>query len=410
MTLKNFKQTNKGITLIALIITIIVLLILAAVSIATIIGENGILTRATEAKEQTEIADEKEAISIAYTGVIIEDEIGEVSAEDLKQELIKNGRTDVKSVTKTGNQIIVEFNSGRKYKINSNGKVEEITQEDNDNNNIGNTKSLWIGDSAMRGYGNDDKGFPEYFAELTGAECLNISYSGATITDNTGEALGTDEPVTLKKQVQEILDRSDLVTPSEIDFIVIDGGGNDIVGYISGNIDSNYMKEVGTASDTTSDTIINDFREVINMLKENFPNAKITFIQPGASDRTSLELIAFKSYFGNATLEELNQASGQNFKTMQEAREKVFELDVNGLNTALIPVLSRAQQLWEEIKIICNEYDIKYLDFSDVVIENRSTDGSDTNSYLQNDMMHLTDEGYTVITPLIIESIIEDFS
>lgn len=50
----------KGITLIALVITIIVLLILAAVSIATLTGENGILTQATEAKKQTEIAEAKE--------------------------------------------------------------------------------------------------------------------------------------------------------------------------------------------------------------------------------------------------------------------------------------------------------------------------------------------------------------
>lgn len=53
-------NSNKGITLIALVITIIVLLILAAVSIATLTGENGILTQATGAKKQTEIAEAKE--------------------------------------------------------------------------------------------------------------------------------------------------------------------------------------------------------------------------------------------------------------------------------------------------------------------------------------------------------------
>ena len=53
---KSKKETNKGITLIALVITIIVLLILAAVSIATLTGENGLLNRATEAKNETDIA------------------------------------------------------------------------------------------------------------------------------------------------------------------------------------------------------------------------------------------------------------------------------------------------------------------------------------------------------------------
>ena len=49
--MKRTKQN--GITLIALVITIIVLLILAGVSIATLTGENGILTRANDAKVET---------------------------------------------------------------------------------------------------------------------------------------------------------------------------------------------------------------------------------------------------------------------------------------------------------------------------------------------------------------------
>ena len=54
-----FKLTNNtsnGITLIALVITIIVLLILAGVTIATLMGDNGILTKANDAKRETEIA------------------------------------------------------------------------------------------------------------------------------------------------------------------------------------------------------------------------------------------------------------------------------------------------------------------------------------------------------------------
>ena len=66
--LRNFK----GITLIALVITIIVLLILAGVSIATLTGQNGILTQAQNAKTETEVAGEKEAISLAYTGAMAE--------------------------------------------------------------------------------------------------------------------------------------------------------------------------------------------------------------------------------------------------------------------------------------------------------------------------------------------------
>ena len=52
-------RKNKGITLIALVITI-VLLILAGVSIAMLTGQNGILTQAQNASTQTEIAEAKE--------------------------------------------------------------------------------------------------------------------------------------------------------------------------------------------------------------------------------------------------------------------------------------------------------------------------------------------------------------
>ena len=41
--MKNFKKSNKGITLIVLIVTIIILLILAGITISILTGENSIL-------------------------------------------------------------------------------------------------------------------------------------------------------------------------------------------------------------------------------------------------------------------------------------------------------------------------------------------------------------------------------
>ena len=71
---------NNGITLIALVVTIIVLLILAGVSISMLTGQNGILNRAVEAKEKTEKAQkdeeekmqEYESVIDQYTGTIPE--------------------------------------------------------------------------------------------------------------------------------------------------------------------------------------------------------------------------------------------------------------------------------------------------------------------------------------------------
>lgn len=58
--MKNKEEKSKGITLIALIVTILVLLILAGISINFVIGENGILTKASLAKEKNSNASETE--------------------------------------------------------------------------------------------------------------------------------------------------------------------------------------------------------------------------------------------------------------------------------------------------------------------------------------------------------------
>ena len=62
----NFLKKKNGITLIALVITIIVLLILAGVTIATLTGDNGILSQAQKAKESTEVAKFRDAVQLAY--------------------------------------------------------------------------------------------------------------------------------------------------------------------------------------------------------------------------------------------------------------------------------------------------------------------------------------------------------
>ena len=66
----NEMRKQNGITLIALVITIIVLLILAGVSIAMLTGENGILTQATRAKERTEEAEQAERINAELNAIM----------------------------------------------------------------------------------------------------------------------------------------------------------------------------------------------------------------------------------------------------------------------------------------------------------------------------------------------------
>ena len=78
------KKNEKGITLIALVITIIVLLILAGVSIAMLTGDNGIFTRANESKIQTALGAVKEGIKLEETASRIEEK--ELTPETLLAE------------------------------------------------------------------------------------------------------------------------------------------------------------------------------------------------------------------------------------------------------------------------------------------------------------------------------------
>ena len=131
INIKKIKKNN-GITLIALVITIIVLLILAGVTIATLTGENGILTRASDAAEQTEVAEEKEAIGVAYAGVLADNNGAGVSAGELQDELEKNGYKA--TVTDKGNgTFTVKFETGREYTINADGSIEGGNGESGDN-------------------------------------------------------------------------------------------------------------------------------------------------------------------------------------------------------------------------------------------------------------------------------------
>ena len=66
------KNEKSGITLIALIITIIVLLILAGVSISIVIGDNGILNQAVNGADRTNIARELEMLQMAVSGSLNE--------------------------------------------------------------------------------------------------------------------------------------------------------------------------------------------------------------------------------------------------------------------------------------------------------------------------------------------------
>ena len=116
----NFKgKKEKGITLIALVITIIVLLILAGVTIATLTGDNGILGKANEAKTTNDEEKAKEQIKIAVMGSYGDD--GKLNYDDLKQNL---GQIGITGLPDTASYPLKVTLDGVKATIKENGEVE----------------------------------------------------------------------------------------------------------------------------------------------------------------------------------------------------------------------------------------------------------------------------------------------
>lgn len=81
---KDFKQNN-AITLIALVITIIVLLILAGVTIVTLTGDNGLITKASDAQKETLKAEGLEKIQVEIAGSY--DNNGQIDTNQLRTNL-----------------------------------------------------------------------------------------------------------------------------------------------------------------------------------------------------------------------------------------------------------------------------------------------------------------------------------
>ena len=109
-------RNNKGITLVALVVTIVVLLILAGVSINLVLGENGIITQAKKAKKETNEANQRGDQELSDLDARLDELVGD-EAETTKPYMpgdtftvvegttLDNGLT-IQDATENGNQYV----------------------------------------------------------------------------------------------------------------------------------------------------------------------------------------------------------------------------------------------------------------------------------------------------------------
>ena len=119
-------KNKKGITLIALVVTIVVLLILAGVSINLVLDNNGIIAKSKDARNSAIESDEKEKVEMAYVSAALKKLGDTVTAEELQEELdlsVGVGKTDV---TTNGDDTLNVLFSDTEHNFNvDEGKVEK---------------------------------------------------------------------------------------------------------------------------------------------------------------------------------------------------------------------------------------------------------------------------------------------
>lgn len=117
-------KENKGVTLVALVITIIVLLILAGVTLSMVMGDSGIFSKANKASSETTISSAKDAVRLA-TLEAVTDQYDNNGATSTTTEI-----TDSNVVSKVNDKLQDGYTLDGKsspYTIKQNGKDTGVT-------------------------------------------------------------------------------------------------------------------------------------------------------------------------------------------------------------------------------------------------------------------------------------------
>ena len=180
------RTKEQGITLIALIVTIIVLLILAGITISLVLGQDGIFRKAETAKGEYIVAQEKELIGLAYSEY-------KMNKMDNESYTMQNALDAEKAgATAEGDETygwdITFTDTGHQYTLNGNGSVEEGIADDR-----------WDGVSKEEPQIDESKNWHIYncaqmkfFADFVNGKLTEEEKEGLEITEDTVVYLEAD--------------------------------------------------------------------------------------------------------------------------------------------------------------------------------------------------------------------------
>ena len=189
--MSKLKKNTKGITLIALVVTIIVLILLAGISITMLTGQNGILTRAREAKENTGTTQTEELVKLSISDAITQG-LGTVTETNLVKALDTNlgsGNYQL-SGNETGGWKIRK--DGKIYTVDGNGSLQMADSKVQISMEITYANTTQTEGEKISKVVDDSVPIPKDFYYVGGTKS-----TGVVISDNsTDENKGVDETLT----------------------------------------------------------------------------------------------------------------------------------------------------------------------------------------------------------------------
>ena len=194
---------NKGITLIALVLTTIVLIILSGISISLVTGQNGILANAKMAKEMSETSSEKEALQLAMTFANMENNLSNTNkyylGTPLCDQTLENG--DKWNIV-INNETLEKYGTGWNY-------IEKNTQIPN----YGITNYSWV------------VNYSKAETVQIGENCTNLSYKNSlAVTDDL--VLNIDATNLESENWGDITKHGDVKYSKENKSLYFDGDGD----------------------------------------------------------------------------------------------------------------------------------------------------------------------------------------
>ncbi len=216
--LKKKLKKNNGLTLVALIITVIVMLIIAGITVTALTGDNGIINSAENADSEKNRSEEKETVEWAAAQSVADNDIGQVTSGNLEHYMDSyigedpDGVMDYEIDDGYHGIFLVEFKvSGNKYTVDENGMVYEGEELNRDGIELPESLILNVGESVKLQYTTESENVTwsnsdDNIAELGEDGLITGKANGHTIVTVTTDKNKTDRCyVTVQTEPEEVI-------------------------------------------------------------------------------------------------------------------------------------------------------------------------------------------------------------